>query len=107
MVLNRQPKACPVQSFLDYVSVRGIVPGPLFINHDGSLVLRGEFSKMLGSVIRLCNLDPNRYKGHSFRIGAATYAAEQGVSDDKIRHSGRWKSHAFKKYIRITSRIRS
>ena len=64
-------------------------------------------SKMLGSVIRLRNLDPNRYKGHSFRIGAATYAAEQGVSDDKIRHSGRWKSDAFKKYIRITSRIRS
>ena len=82
IVLNRQPKACPVQSFLDYVSVRGIVHGPLFINHDGSPVLRSEFSKMLGSVIRLCNLDPNRYKGHSFRIGAATYAAEQGVSDN-------------------------
>ena len=60
---------------------------------------------MLGSVIRPCNLDPNRYKGHSFRIGAATYAAEQVVSDDKIRHLGRWKSDAFKKYIRITPRI--
>ena len=103
IVLNRQPKACPVQSFLDYVSVRGIAHGPLFINHDGSPVLRSEFSKMLGSVIRLCNLDPNRYKGHSFRIGAATYAAEQGVSDNKIRHLGKWKSDAFKKYIRITS----
>ena len=103
IVFNRQPKACPVQSFLDYASVRGIAHGPLFINHDGSPVLRSEFSKMLGSVIRLCNLDPNRYKGHSFRIGAATYAAEQGVSDDKIRHLGRWKSDAFKKYIRITS----
>ena len=42
---------------------------------------------MLGSVIRLCNLDPNRYKGHSFRIGAATYAAEQGVPDNKITHT--------------------
>ena len=42
---------------------------------------------MLGSVIQLWNLDPNRYKGHSFRIGAATYAAEQGVYEDKIRHS--------------------
>ena len=103
IVLNRQPKACPVQSFLDYASVRGIVHGPLFINRVGSPVLRGEFSKMLGSVIRLCSSDPNRYKGHSFRIGAATYAAEQGVSNDKIRHLGRWKSDAFKKYIRVTS----
>ena len=39
----------------------------------------------------------------SFKIGAATYAAKQGVTDDKITHSGRWKSDAFKKYIRITS----
>ena len=81
--MNRQPKACPVQSFLDYVSVRGIVHGPPFIYHDGSSVLRSEVSKMLGSVIRLCNLDPNRYKGHSFRIGAVAYAAEQGISDAK------------------------
>ena len=51
IVLNRQPKACPVQSFLDYASVRGIAHGPLFINHNGSPDLRGEFSKMLGSVI--------------------------------------------------------
>ena len=48
--LHRQPKACPVQSFLDYASVRGIAHGPFIITHDGSPVLRGEFSKMLGSV---------------------------------------------------------
>ena len=55
IVLNRQPKACPVQSFLDYASVCGIVHGPLFINHDGSPVLRGGFSKTGGSVMQLCN----------------------------------------------------
>ena len=47
-----------------------------------------EFSKMLGSVIWLCNLDPNRYKGHSFRIGAVTYAAEQGVPVFVSKYSG-------------------
>ena len=103
IVLTRQPKACPVQSFLDYVTVRGTEDGPLFINQDGSPVLRSEFSRTLSSVIQLCNLDPNRYKGHSFRIGAATYAAEQGLPDTKIRQLGRWKSDAFEKYIRITS----
>ena len=94
LVLTRQPTVCPVQSLLDYFSVRGTVRGPLFINQDGSPVLRSEFSKMLSSVIQLCNLDPNRYKGHSFRIGAATYAAEQGLPDTKIRQLGRWKSDA-------------
>jgi len=69
---------CPVQSLLDYASVRGMAYGPLFITHDGSPVLRGELSKMLGSVIRLCNLDPNRYKGHSFRIGALLMQLNKG-----------------------------
>ena len=103
IVLNRQPKACPVSTFLDYLSVRDVVQGPLFINQDGSPVLRSEFAKWFSSIIKLCNLDASKYKDHSFRIGAATYAAEQGLSDTQIRHLGRWKSDAFKKYIRITS----
>jgi hypothetical protein len=40
-------------------------------------------------------------KGHSFRIGAATAAAIQGASDEDIQRMGRWKSQAFKRYIRI------
>ena len=105
LILHRQLKACPVdvQSFLDYVTLRGTENGPLFINEDGFPILRSEFSKKLCSIIRLCGLDPTRYKGHSFRIGAATYAAEQGHSDTQIRHMGRWKSDAFKNYIRISS----
>ena len=103
LILHRQLHACPVQSFLDYVTVRGSENGPLFINKDGSPVLRSYFGKVLCSVIRVCGLDSDRYKGHSFRIGAATYAAEQGHSDTQIRHMGRWKSDAFKKYIRISS----
>ena len=47
---------------------------------------------MLGSIIRLCNMDPNRYKEHSFMTDAAAYADEQGVSDNKIRHLGECKS---------------
>ena len=99
LILHRQLNACPVQSFLDYITVRGLENGHLFINTDGSPVLRSDFGKVLCSVNRVCGLDPSRYKGHSFRIGAATYAAEQGHSDTQIRHMGRRKSDAFKKYI--------
>ncbi len=42
-------------------------------------------------------------KGHSFRIGAATFAAERGFSDAQIRSMGRWQSDAFRKYIRTPS----
>ena len=38
-------------------------------------------------------------KGH---IGAATTAAMRGLSDEEIQRMGRWKSQAFRKYIRIT-----
>ena len=49
----------------------------------------------------LCDLDPSRYKGHSFRIGAASYAADRGFSDAQIRMLGRWKSNAFLRYLRV------
>ena len=40
---------------------------------------------------------------HSFRIGAASFAAEQGLSDAQIRVLGCWKSNAFHKYIRVST----
>ena len=46
------------------------------------------------------SLDPTKYKEHSFRIEAATLAAESGFSDAQIRLLGRWRSNAFRKYIR-------
>ena len=53
--------------------------------------------------IKYCGLDPSRYKGHSFRIGAASCAVDAGMSDAQIRALGRRGSNAFQKYIRIPS----
>ena len=79
------------------------MPGPLFRLADGSPVSRAIFNDKLSMAIKYCGLDPSRYKGHSFRIGAASYAADAGMSDSQIRALGRWKSDAFHKYIRIPS----
>ena len=78
IILAKQLNTCPVKSFLDYFLLRGPSSGPHFINQEGLPVLRSDFCKMFCSVVHPCNLDPKKYKGHSFRIGAATYAAEQG-----------------------------
>ena len=47
-----------------------------------------------------CGLDTSRYKSHSFRIGGPCHAADRGYSDEQIRALGRWKSAAFKVYLR-------
>ena len=74
---------------------------PLFAYADGSVMLRREFDALLKRLLLFSGFNPKVFKGHSFRIGAATSAALRGDSDAKIRAAGRWASDAFRKYIRI------
>lgn len=101
--IERQCVYCPVQIMLDYLKFRGNRHGALFVTSTGNSVTRELFSNFLTRALVHCGLDPSRYKGHSFRIGAASHAAEQGLSDAQIRILGRWKSNAFQKYIRVSS----
>ena len=55
----------------------------------------------LHAALRLRGIPPSQYKGHSFRIGAATTAARCGLEDSLIQMLGRWKSSAYRTYIRI------
>ena len=101
--VSRQPNSCPVDLLSKYLDMRGTRPGPIFATVDGSPVSRSSFSHRLSMAIQLCGLAPSRYKGHSFRIGAASHAADKGFSDAQIRLLGRWKSNAFQRYIRVPS----
>src|SRR6056300_122707 len=44
LVLNRQPKACPVEYYLEFIKLRGNTKGPLFQNQNGTTVSRREFT---------------------------------------------------------------
>lgn len=90
---------CPVQAMLEYCKVRLFSPGPLFCLHNRPVTVT-QFNAQLRSCLSFCSLDSSRYKSHSFRIGAACHAADLGFSDSQIRALGRWKSDAFKLYIR-------
>lgn len=103
LVISRQSSFCPVEYLLKYLQQRGLRIGALFVMPDGSPVSRSFFTDKLTTALRYGGLDPAKYKAHSFRIGAASYAAERGMSDAQIRAMGRWKSNAFQKYIRIQS----
>ena len=92
---------CPVRALQQFCVIRGSDQGPLFASPDGRLYTCGSARDDLRSVLSFCGLDTARYKSHSFRIGAASDAALRGFSDAQIRLMGRWRSDAFRQYIRL------
>lgn len=92
---------CPVSVLRHYLSLRGNISGPLFCRADMHAITRAEFTTVLNNLstsLGLANIKP-----HSFRIGAATSACANGVHDDVIQRLGRWKSDAYKRYVRMPS----
>nr|QBH67483.1 hypothetical protein UE_1417 [Ustilago esculenta] len=72
---------------------------PLFTLEGGLPFSREVFMRTLRQCLRACDISPADYSGHSFRRGAATWAAANGVDDNIIRGLGRWKSDCFRRYI--------
>ena len=91
----------PARFLSEFVQARGNFSAPLFSFIDGSPLLRNEFDSSLKRLLQFCGFHTDSFKGHSFRIGAATAAALRGESDAQIRVAGRWNSDAFRRYIRI------
>lgn len=85
----------------EFLATRYPTPGILF-TLNGKIYPRRTFDSRLKDLLIFCRLDPNSFKGHSFRIGAATFAASNGKSDAYIRAAGRWSSDAFRRYIRLS-----
>ena len=106
-IVNAIPmsKFCPVKALKSFLKIRMQIEGPIFIDRAGSNIKRDYLSKNLKISLELCQIPPARYNTHSFRIGRATQLADEGYSDEIIRTTGRWKSNAFKKYIRRSAFI--
>jgi len=50
----------------------------------------------------IVGLGQGRWNEHSFRRGAATWAAQVGITEAEIQTLGRWRSYAYKVYIEYT-----
>ena len=90
---------CPVAPILNYLAVCPAVAGPLFICADGSPFMKSQFVAGVGHALAAAGLDPSKYSGHSFRIGAATSAAVVGIPDHLIKTLGRWEFSTNLTYI--------
>jgi len=93
---------CPVTAVVSYMMDRGTKPGPFFTRTDGRYLTREYFVSAVRTALTAAGLTAKNYAGHSFRIGAATTAAQQGLQDSLIKTLGRWQSIAYTRYIRTS-----
>ena len=94
---------CPVVALLQYLMRRGWDDGPLFRRRDGSPLTRRAFVALVKQVLSEAGVDATHFSGYSFRIGAATSAAANGLDDATIQVLGRWRSSSCTRYIRPPS----
>ncbi|XP_075039042.1 uncharacterized protein LOC142099473 isoform X1 [Mixophyes fleayi] len=91
---------CPVKLANQFAKIRPPGEGLWLSHSDNTPVTKFQFSALLKRALGEVGLNPVEYGTHSFRIGAATAAAARGASVNEIQALGRWKSQAYKKYIR-------
>ena len=91
---------CPVAAVAAFMRTRGTSPGPFFVFRDGTALTKAKFVQITRQALQDLGLPEGQFAGHSFRIGAATAAAQAGLEDSCIMMLGRWNSAAFLRYIR-------
>ena len=92
-------RLCPVAAVLGFMAVAGRRQGPLFQYASGKPLTQAGFVVEVKAALERGGVCSDGFSGHSFRIGAATAAAEAGVGDAVIQLLGRWKSDAYKGYV--------
>ena len=96
---SKDTDICPVHALYTYLRHRGTTPGPLFLSKDKQPISAAQFTATLHAATTLLGLDTHRYTPHSFRIGGASYAHENKVSEPQLKRLGRWRSSAYMRYI--------
>ena len=96
---------CSVRLMVAYLKVRPAFKKnqPLFIHGDGSSLTQNQFASVMKQALHFSQVpEMQSYSSHSFRIGGATTLAERGIPEEDIQAAGRWRSQAYKSYIRFT-----
>ncbi|XP_041442960.1 uncharacterized protein LOC121401588 isoform X3 [Xenopus laevis] len=97
---------CTVKALVNYRTVRPGGGQLLLLHKDSSPLSAFQFSQVLKKAVIVNGWDPKKFSSYSFRIGAATEAAMRGECIEKIKKMGRWKSEAYRKYIRPVEKMR-
>ena len=105
-------EGCPVQAMkrLQATDTHRSAHAPLFCigKHKQQAFTREYVVQRQQYLATIARLGQGRWNlnGHSFRRGAATWAAQVGIKEAEIQTLGRWRSDAYKVYIEYTSEER-
>ena len=92
---------CPCALVRRYIRVRPPVLGSFFCHYNGDSLTRYQFVAVLKKCLKIAGVNQFGFTSHSFRIGMATTLSLAGYPDSLIQSVGRWKSDAYKRYVRI------
>jgi len=99
--------ACPVRAMQAFFACDRHRPqhAPLFcVGHTQQQAFSRQYVvNRLQGLAFTAGLNQGTWNGHSFRRGAATWAAEVGIPEAQIQTLGRWKSYAYKTYIEYSN----
>jgi len=104
--------ACPVKAMRQFLAVDTHRPGaahsPLFCigQLEQQAFTREYLVQRLQQLARTAGLGQGTWNGHSFRRGAATWAARVGISEAEIQTLARWRSYTYRAYIGYSDRER-
>ena len=87
--------------FLVYIStVRLPGTGPLCIHASGKPSTKQALTEETRKLLSLSGFNAAKYAGHSYRIAAASTAAEVNLPSWLIKSLGRWSSDCYERYIK-------
>ena len=110
IIAGSHDAACPVQAIKQLLAIDTHRPPtePLFCigRREQQPFTRQYVVQRLQELGMSSGLGQASWNGHSFCRGAATWAAEVGISETQIQTLGRWRSNAYKAYIEYSKEER-
>ena len=89
---------CAIKKYMAYHPLNS--DGPFYIFQSGLYLTRAQVTSTLRLLLKCLHIPTELYASYSFRMGAATTAAEAGLPPCLIQTLGRWSSSCFALYIR-------
>ena len=101
--LSQGHPLCPVNAYERHILEFPVTqPSPAFLHYrkgDAASITHSAFTDKLRNVLSHAGFPDNKFSGHSFRRGGASYAFRCGALVELISLQGDWSSDAVLRYI--------